>query len=106
MRAALARLQQLAPAGHAQPDPSADAPVYLWPCNLPVWNHWWEVQTQWRTGANGVDGMDYAGLRAYVDELGLPSAERKALWSGLRACERATLDVFAERRERQGSSPG
>lgn len=99
MRAALAKLQQFAPAGGSAGSP-ADAPIYLWPCNLSAWNHWWLVQSQWRTGPNGLDGMDYAGLRAYLDELDLPATERRALWSSLRACERATLDSLADLRKR------
>ena len=99
MRAALAKLQQFAPAGAAAPGP-ADEPIYLWPCNVQAWNHWWAVQSQWRSGPNGLDGMDYAGLRAFLDELDLPGPERRALWSSLRACERETLDTLAELRKR------
>lgn len=62
---------------------------------------WCDVQTQWRTGVAGATGLDYAGVRAWLDELGLPPDERRAAWAGIRACERATLEAHAERRERE-----
>ncbi|MBV5333462.1 DUF1799 domain-containing protein, partial [bacterium] len=41
---------------------------FLWPCNVPVWNLWWRVQTLWRAGAQGREGLDYGGLVAYLRE--------------------------------------
>lgn len=72
----------------SEPKPKA----YLWPCNVGTWRHWCELQTQWRVGVNGATGMDYAGVRAYLDECGLTGDERRDVWAGIRACERGTLE--------------
>ena len=75
--------------------------AYLWPCNLDAWHAWCELQTQWRHGMGGPTGLDYAGVRAYLDELGHLGDERRALFSGLRAAEHATLEAWAEKRQRE-----
>ena len=64
-----------------------------------AWNAWQSVQTQWRTGMGGATGLDYAGVRAYLDEIDL-GADRRDVFAGIQACERATLDVWSEQRER------
>lgn len=79
--------------------PSAQRVVFLWPDNVVAWNCWQNVQTQWRVGMGGATGLDYAGVRAYLDEADL-GAERRGVFVGIQACERATLDVWAEQRER------
>ena len=73
-----------------------DEVVYLWPDNLRAWQCWCGVQTQWRTGGmGGATGLDYAGVRAYLDEQGPQGEERKDIFSGIRAAERGTLDGWA-----------
>ena len=103
MRAALAKLQQFAPAGAAAPGP-ADEPIYLWPCNVPAWNHWWAVQSQWRSGMAGRDGLDYAGVRAYLDEAGLCGDERRDIFKAIRAAEQASLEAWAQQRREQADN--
>lgn len=89
----LARLQQLAPPEVAEPDGDV---VYLWPECVDAWNHWQQLQTQWRAGPAGATGLDYAGVRAYLDELGIePGPERRELFECLRACENAALEAWA-----------
>lgn len=79
--------------------------VYLWPDNVRAWNHWQGVQTQWRVGLRGATGLDYAGVRAYLDEADL-GEQRRDVFAGIQACERATLDVWAEQRGRESAKPG
>lgn len=76
-----------------------DEKVYLWPENVRSWNCWVGLQTQWCVGVGGPTGLDYAGVRAYLDELDLGPARRE-VFAGIQACERATLEVWAEQRER------
>lgn len=59
------------------------------------------MQTQWRTGAVGSTGLDYAGVRADLDELGIEGEQRREIWLGIKACERAVLDVWEESRQRE-----
>ena len=84
--------------------------AYLWPDNLLAWRCWQGVQTQWRVGMGGATGLDYAGVRAFLDEQQLAGDERREVFAGIQACERATLEVWAEQREREqqeraGSGP-
>lgn len=75
--------------------------AFLWPDNVAAWRAWEAVQTQWRIGFSGATGLDYAGVRAYLDEIGLAGEERREVFAGILACERATLDVQAERRAQE-----
>lgn len=72
-------------------------PVFLWPENLLAWQCWMAVQTQWRVGMGGPTGLDYAGVRAFLDLAGLRKKDRLEVFAGLAAMERATLEVWAER---------
>lgn len=87
----------------AEPDTSPVA--YLWPDNVPAWNAWQQVQTQWRVGMGGATGLDYAGVLAWLRELDCPPEDRRSIFAGIQACERATLDVWAEQREREQNKP-
>jgi hypothetical protein len=80
--------------------PTADAQgcFYLWPENVEAWHCWCAVQTQWRVGMGGATGLDYAGVRAYLDEAGLQGQARRDTFAGICAAERATLEVWAEQR--------
>lgn len=75
--------------------------LYLWPCNVLAWQCWSGVQTQWRVGAGGATGLDYAGVRADLDERGLTGEERRDAFNGIKACEAATLKAWAEQRDRE-----
>lgn len=70
---------------------------------MQAWDCWHSVQTQWRVGPAGATGLDYAGVRAYLDEAGLQGDERREVWDCIRAAELATLSVWAEQRERAQS---
>lgn len=84
--------------GADPPDPAAQRTEYLWPCNLAAWQHWQGVQTQWRTaGMGGATGLDYAAVRAYLDEHTLAGQERQDIFTGICAAERATLQAWAEK---------
>lgn len=58
------------------------------------------MQTQWRVGMAGQTGLDYAGVRAYLDEAGVHGDERADAWRGICAAEGATLHVVAEQRRK------
>jgi hypothetical protein len=75
-----------------------EEPAFLWPENLLAWQCWMAVQTQWRVGMCGPTGLDYVGVRAFLDLAGLRKKERLEVFSGLHAMESATLGVWAERR--------
>ena len=74
--------------------------AYLWPCNLPTFRLWQQVQTQWRVGGMGDrTGLDYAGVAAFMrDGLAIRAKDRAEMFKGLQAMENAVLDVWAEKR--------
>lgn len=75
---------------------------YLWPCNVAAWGVWCDVQTQWVRDQGYPTGLNYSGVRAHLDELGLaPGDERRDIYAGIRAAERATLDARAEREAKE-----
>lgn len=47
----------------------------------------------------GATGLDYAGVRAYLDECGLSGRKRRNAWLGIVAAERATLDGWANKKK-------
>lgn len=78
--------------------------LYLWPDNVDAWQAWIGVQTQWRVGMSGATGLCYAGVRAYLDELDATGPERRAIWSGIQAAERATLDTWSQQAKAKSAS--
>lgn len=73
---------------------------YLWPCNVPVFRLWQQLQTQWRAGIAGYTGLDYASVIAYMRNVArVPSKHWDEAFSGLQAMEAAALDVWSESRK-------
>lgn len=74
--------------------------VYLWPQNIPAWNLWMRVQTQWHCA--GMDGrrtgLDYAGVQACMGLAGIPRKLRAEVFALLQAMEGAALDEWARAR--------
>lgn len=79
--------------------------AYLWPCNVDTWRHWQALQTQWRAGMGGATGLDYAGVKAYLDEQGLKKTARREVFDGIQAAERGTLDAWAEQSAKEQYKP-
>lgn len=50
---------------------------------------------------HGRDGLDYAGVRAYLDEQGLSGDERRELFASIQAAESASLQVWSEHQLRK-----
>ena len=73
---------------------------YLWPCNLPAFEVWQCVQTQWREGMGGRSGLDYTAVCAYLREVrGLKKTALQSMFAGLQAMERAALEAWNEDRK-------
>lgn len=63
------------------------------------------MQTQWRVGMAGATGLDYAGVRAFLESQDdMAADERRDIWRGIQAAEVATLEVWADRRDQQANS--
>lgn len=72
---------------------------YLWPCNLPTWRLWHGLQTQWRVGAGGREGLCYASVIGWLRRVaGIGKKQLPEVFAELQAMERAALAVWAEKR--------
>lgn len=61
---------------------------------MPAFELFVAVRTQWRNGFAGATGLDYAGVRAYMD-LALPiDCDRRRLLEDLQVMEAAVLEHF------------
>ncbi len=71
--------------------------VWIWPECLPIFDGWQAIQTQWRTGCmGGLTGLDYAGVRAWLQECGPQNKVHRREWfECFQACEVATLAAWA-----------
>jgi hypothetical protein len=64
-----------------------------------AWGAWCELQSQWRVGFGGATGLDYAAALAHLRVAhGLRGADLRDVWEGIRAAERAQLEVWSEAR--------
>lgn len=81
-------------------EPSDSRIEYLWPENVTAWRCWSAVQTQWRVGMGGATGLDYAGVRAWLELQDIERQEQREIFEGLRAAEGATLEVWTEQRRK------
>lgn len=66
----------------------------VWAENVPAFDLFVAVRTQWRVGMAGPSGLDYAGVRACMDLLGTPEGERPRLFADLQVMEAAALEHF------------
>lgn len=74
--------------------------IGIWAENRTPWLLWVDVQTQWRSGWEGMaTGLDYAGVMAVARWMGIEPAPD--LFADLRAMETATLRALMARRERE-----
>ena len=74
---------------------------YLWPENIDTFNFWRAMQTQWRMGMSGREGLDYAGVWALLHNT-VPFRQRKKLFEQITHMEGGALSGYAEiNRERE-----
>ncbi len=73
---------------------------YLWPCNIPAFNLWQNIQTQWRVGGLGYrTGLDYTSVIDYMrDVCRIKPRHWKDMFAGVQAMEQAALKAWAEQR--------
>lgn len=83
----------------SEPEPLPDCEAfYLWPELVPTMRLWRAVQTQWRISHNGPTGLDYAGVEVVMRRNGIRGQAADEMFGQLQAAERATLDVWAEKK--------
>ena len=73
-----------------------DGPLKVWPECWDVVLLFLRVQTQWRTGASGVVGLDYGVVLAIADRLH-PSGDSIALLEDLQVMEIRAAELINEK---------
>jgi len=77
---------------------------YIWPKNLNTWQLWQRLQSMWRTGMAGRDGLDWPSVTTWLRHAERMGAKELATTLHcLRAMEVAALNVWAEQREKQAA---
>lgn len=84
----------LVPDAPIEPEPSE---LYLWPENVACWDLFMELQTQWRIGAMGRTGLDYAAVDRVIGERRAWRLRRRQRRAEIRAMEVACLEEWARR---------
>lgn len=79
------------PEDHKRPE------VELWPENKPALDLYSRIVTQWRVGAGGPVGLDYAVVYREMDDLGLAGEEREEMKAAIRVIEGAALRTMRDR---------
>jgi len=77
-----------------------DTIVEIWPENLPAFEVFRALTTQWRAGMNGPTGLDYNVLPELWRRLDIRKKERNRVFADLQEMERAALSVMARQREK------
>lgn len=67
---------------------------YLWPENLAVWQLFMDCDTQWRSGMNGREGLDYSGVRVVMEMHGV--RKQRPCFLALQKMERTALQAWDE----------
>jgi hypothetical protein len=73
-----------------------DEDVEVWPDNWPVFRLFNALGTQWRTGAGGATGLDYAVVREVAALIGIKKRQIPELFPDLQVMEAEALAVMAE----------
>ena len=80
--------------------PAVEPTFHLWPENLAAFAFWRGMQTQWRIGTAGPDGLDYAGVWALLVHT-VPLRKRKGLFFDITHMEAGALEGFSQVRAEQ-----
>jgi hypothetical protein len=79
-------------------DEASGDPVELWPDNLESANVFIAMSSQWRTGAVGATGLDYAALPAVLRLLAIPRASQAQVFDDVRYMEGEALATMRSQR--------
>lgn len=73
-------------------------PLTLWSCHLDSWSFFGAVQTQWRVGFGGREGLDYGAVEIVMKRRRIPEDQRDRLFADLQVIEMAALAAWSEKR--------
>ncbi|WP_053183674.1 DUF1799 domain-containing protein [Pseudomonas thivervalensis] len=76
-----------------------DETFEVWPDAWPSFLVMDAMGTQWRTGACGATGLDYAVLPSVMRLIGVPAKDRSTVFQDVRVMESEAIAVMAELRD-------
>lgn len=88
--------EELATAGLTEDDFAGEA-VEIWPENLPAYEAFNALGTQWRIGMGGATGLDYTTVPVVLRLRAVPRTEWPHLFEDLRVMESAALEAMREK---------
>lgn len=71
---------------------------YLWPENVPAWNLFCKVRTQWNTDNGEPTGLNYPGVEVVMRKHRIKRSEELDVFNKIQAMEEATLKAWSEKR--------
>lgn len=86
--------EELAVAGLTEED--FDSGAEIWPENLPAYEAFSALRTQWRVGMSGATGLDYSVVPVVLRLQGVPRADWPQLFEDLRVMESAALQAMRQ----------
>lgn len=78
--------------------------IFVWLENERAFNVFCFMDTQWRSGMNGVEGLDYNVLYRHLDRMKLSDDEYEQLFSDVRVMEYTHLSELNKLREEKKPS--
>jgi hypothetical protein len=73
--------------------------LYLWPENVPTWNLFQALSTQWLVGMGGATGLNYQSVNIVMDHRRVARRDRQRVFEEIQAMERATLQAWSEKKK-------
>jgi hypothetical protein len=74
-------------------------PLYLWPENVPSWNLFQSVMTQWVVSMDGAVGLHYPSVESVMRMWRIKPRDQRRKLREIQVMERATLKAWREQRE-------
>lgn len=92
------QLAEMEAAGWSEEDYPHES-VEIWPENMPAYDLFSYMRTQWRGAGMGLIGLDYGPLHHRMDRMGLVKPEYDDLESAIQIMEGAALGAMNDRDE-------
>ena len=73
--------------------------LYLWPENVPSWNLFQAMSTQWMVGMAGATGLSYPGVEVVMRKARVKRRDEERVFYEIQCMERATLSAWRERND-------
>lgn len=71
--------------------------MLIHPENVTAFEVFVSMRTQWRTGMNGVTGLDYAALPMVEARCGVKRKQRQEVFAAVQVMEDEALRIFSKR---------